>query len=250
MKNLLAAVLLISFSFFSNAQTATDFTIDDTNGNTLNLFTSLNQGNTVVVKFFTTWCSICNATAPQVQNLWEGYQSSPDNVLLWGIDRDNGETEQQVINYASMHSITYPEAAMGGSIASQYGVTYQPDYRIFCPDKTYYTTTNWNQVDGKVQQCLASVTSAEATNYDATLKLFPNPAENEVYLNFNLSESSEIEIVIYNQLGQEVKNIAYGQLESKDQTIKADLSGLSTGIYSLVLMQNETRFGVRSLMIR
>lgn len=242
--------LFLSAFTFTRAQEAPDFSIDDTDGNTLSLYSSLNQGNIVIVKFFTTWCSICNATAPQVQNLWEGYEASQHDILFWGIDRDNSESEQQVINYANNHGITYPEAAMGGSVASLYGVTYQPDYRIVCPDKTYYTTTNWNQVDSKVQQCLIALSTNEIKNEESTLKLFPNPANNQVLLNFNLEQDAEIKVMLYNQLGQEVKNIDYGLLKGENQTLTVDIAEFSSGVYSVVLTQDGNKTAVRSLVVR
>lgn len=249
MKKISTLIFAAFFSIIARAQTAPDFTITDINDNTLHLYSALDQGNIVVVKFFTTWCPICNNTAAQVQNLWEGYENSGQDILVWGIDRDNSESEQLVIDYSNNHSITYPEAAMGGSVASQYGVTYQPDYRIICPDRSYHTTTNWNMVDSKVQECLALLTADEMENEKAKLKLFPNPAQNEVYLNFNLEKSSDISLSLYNQLGQEVKTFAQGILEVGEQTLKLDLTGISSGVYSAVLFENEAKIATRKLVI-
>ncbi len=249
MKKIFTLVFASIFSVSVNAQVAPDFTITDINDNTLQLYTALNQGNIVVVKFFTTWCSICNNTAPQVQNLWEGYESSGQDILLWGINRDNNESEQQVINYSNSHGITYPEAAMGGSVAALYGVTYQPDYRIICPDRSYHTTTNWNQVDSKVQACQALLSANDLKNQSAQIKLFPNPAQREAYLNFSLKENSEISIALYNQLGQEVKTYKKGLLESGEQTLSLDLAGISAGVYSVVVNKNDSRIATRKLVI-
>lgn len=249
MKKILTLVLAAFFSISSQAQTAPDFTITDVDDNTLDLYQALDQGNIVVVKFFTTWCSVCNATAPQVQNLWEGYQVQ-GNILLWGIDRDNNETEQQVINYSNNHSITYPEAAMGGSIASLYGVTYQPDYRIICPDKSFHTTTNWNVVDSKVQECQSLLSANDIDNGKAQLKLFPNPAQDEAHLNFNLENNTEVSISLFNQLGQQVKTFNQGILNSGEQTLTLDLASISAGVYSLVLFENANKTATRKLVIK
>lgn len=249
MKKILTLVFATLFAVSSQAQVAPDFTITDINNNTLNLYSSLNQGNIVIVKFFTTWCSVCNATAPQVQGLWEGYENSSQNILMWGIDRDNNETEQQVINYSNTHGITYPEAAMGGSVASQYGVTYQPDYRIICPDKSFHTTTSWNQVDAKVQACQSILSANEIENGFSVLKIFPNPANNEAFLNFSLDANTEISVSLFNQLGQEVKTYKQGVLEDGEQTVQVDLTGVSAGVYAIGLFKDGAQVATRKLVV-
>lgn len=156
MKNLFSLCICVAISVVVSAQDAPDFTITDIDGNTRHLYTELNSGNTVVLKFFTNWCSICNATADEVQALWESYQMNGDDVVFWALNRDQNETNAHATTYRDNHSLTFPVIGEAYAVAQAYGVVYQPEYYIICPDRSYVMKTSYSQVDGPVQTCLAS----------------------------------------------------------------------------------------------
>jgi peroxiredoxin len=67
------ALLFVAFTFSATAQTASDFTVTDIDGNSRNLFSELDGDNIVVLKFFTNWCSICNNTASDVVAIYNDH---------------------------------------------------------------------------------------------------------------------------------------------------------------------------------
>lgn len=73
------------------------------------------------------------------------------------------------------------------------------------------------------------------------LKFYPNPAQNEVFLNYSLTETSDVNIKIFDQLGREQKSIGIGSL-SGSNTLNIRTEDLSNGLYILqVQLGNEIR---------
>ena len=65
--------------------------------------------------------------------------------------------------------------------------------------------------------------------------LYPNPTNNTVTINLDLSEDTQINATVYDQNGKEIKTISYGLLGTGLQSITVDVSNLSTGTYFLRL---------------
>ena len=79
----------------------------------------------------------------------------------------------------------------------------------------------------------APVSVKENTLSDVDFVVFPNPAQNSVYVRLNDVSIKSGEIVIYNALGQQVNDKALTWNSSKEETVS--LSGLASGIYYLKL---------------
>ena len=101
-------LLLLVFSLTANAQTATNVNIDDVEGINRDLFTELDAGNVVVLKFFTDWCGICHNTADEVVAIYSGFQTNGDPVVFWALDRDANETNADAISYRNSEMIPFP----------------------------------------------------------------------------------------------------------------------------------------------
>jgi len=158
MKHALLLVALLA-SHSVQGQDAPDFTITDIDGQSHNLYAALDAGNTVVLKFFTNWCPICNNTAEDVEALWQGYQAAGDDVLIWALDRDANETNAHANTYRDNNGLTFPVIGEANSVAQLYGVLYQPEYYIVCPDRSFIQKVSYTEVDAPVQACLAQTTS-------------------------------------------------------------------------------------------
>lgn len=80
--------------------------------------------------------------------------------------------------------------------------------------------------------------------------VFPNPANYEFSLKFNLGEKSNVTVVLIDALGREVRN--FGRINQLyDAQIEHYLidSGLPNGRY-FIKVQTSSRFFVKSLIIR
>ncbi len=78
------------------------------------------------------------------------------------------------------------------------------------------------------------------------LQAMPNPASSSVQLQFNLKQSSKVEIAVMDMLGRVVTQIPDQQLTNGEQSIQVDLSDLKNGMY---IIQLRTQEGAAQLKI-
>ena len=123
---------------------ATDFTAVDVNGNTVNLFSLLAQGKTVVLDFFTTWCppSIQMDNAGFLQD-WYAHMGPAglDHIRLVSIEiEDTATVNGSLARF--LEDASWPFIATGGSaIMQQYAALdlyngFVPTLVMICPDRT------------------------------------------------------------------------------------------------------------------
>ena len=63
-----------------------------------------------------------------------------------------------------------------------------------------------------------------------TMDIYPNPANDNTYINLNLTDNSEVSIYIYNAVGQLVKTINTN-LQSGENYVAVETSALKAGMY-------------------
>lgn len=78
-------------------------------------------------------------------------------------------------------------------------------------------------------QIFAGVNEIEAENI--TVKNYPNPVVDATTFEFDLEEATNVNITIYNMLGQEVYSKNYGKYNVGTHKISANLSNLNSGMY-------------------
>lgn len=88
--------------------------------------------------------------------------------------------------------------------------------------------------------------SALKTN---SLSVYPNPANNNVYVNFDLKSSANVNITISNMVGQTVMNVANLNNVNGMQSVNVDVKDLNAGVYFVnVNVNNEIK--VQKLVIQ
>jgi hypothetical protein len=71
-----------------------------------------------------------------------------------------------------------------------------------------------------------------------TVRAFPNPATDKIYINFNNAQSAQYQFKIYNLLGIEVLGKTY-QIPGKQFETELDISRLNAGTYFYSLLNNQ-----------
>ncbi len=143
-------LLLLALTFTLNvfAQTAPNFTITTSGGQTKKLYEDyLDLNKTVVLKLFFTQCPPCQQIAPAVENLyqqWGGGNGEVEFISL-AIYTNSGNTNAGVAAFKTQYGTTFPGAGYdGGSVAaaqpytsSQFG-TFEgtPTFVVIAPNKT------------------------------------------------------------------------------------------------------------------
>jgi hypothetical protein len=87
-----------------------------------------------------------------------------------------------------------------------------------------------------------ATTGIETSSLITGVSIFPNPATDNSNVQLNLAEASDVTIEIFNMLGAKVGSYNYTSQSNGAHTYNVDLSGLSTGIYSVQVLAGESTF--------
>ena len=165
MKSILTLIFLGFFAISSFGQyppdfIAPDFTATDINGEEHNLYELLDQGKTVIIDVYATWCSPCWTFHSEhvLADIWEELgPNGTDEVYIFGIESDTSTDLDQLNGIGSgtlgnwVEGTPYPlidetEGSAGvGQIASSYQVAAYPTILFICPSRKV-TSVNWQSV--------------------------------------------------------------------------------------------------------
>jgi len=107
------------------------------------------------------------------------------------------------------------------------------------------SSTNMSVSFSQVSYCISggsqarSIPSTSDVNdsLGKTIKIYPNPAANELFIEFRALNEESVNISLFNINGQIVRNVDLKDGYSKNQ--KLDLNDLSEGIYLLRMLDTE-----------
>jgi len=244
----LILLLFFTFSLFLlHSQTdlteAVDFQVKAVSGETIKLFSLLDdQSKIVVIDFFSTTCGPCQDYAPDFQNAYEIFDSNNGNVFFMGINTNNDNEE--VIEFDSIFGLTYPSVSGlqggGDNVYDAYNIMAYPTVIVITPDHQIVEQSIWppteeNIINAVFAQGGLMVGNQELKKENANMKVFPNPVVDNAYLSINSFIESSIKYKLIDQFGRSVFiskkiNIAQGlnQIE-----LPVDL--LNNGIYFVMI---------------
>lgn len=96
---------------------AIDFTLDDLDGNRVNL-TDFN-GQPIIINFWATWCAPCRVEMPELQRAFEKYRDQ--QLVILALDQDEPSDVARAFFYDEMGLSFTPLLDQGSSVSSQYG---------------------------------------------------------------------------------------------------------------------------------
>lgn len=94
---------------------------------------------------------------------------------------------------------------------------------------------NTGLLDGDNTYTPATSSIKEKKDALSKLSTFPNPASNNLNVQYALSKNAKVSIKIYDMSGRKVYTKAKSRLQQGNYLQKIDISGLEKGIYSLTL---------------
>jgi hypothetical protein len=74
-----------------------------------------------------------------------------------------------------------------------------------------------------------------------TITNYPNPFNGETKIDFNMSKSANVSLVVNSLTGQQVSNVNYGVMGAGVQTITFDASNLTSGVYFFTLTTGDQK---------
>jgi len=213
-----------------------DFTHTDIQGNSHHLYDYLDDGKIVLIDIFATWCPNCVASIPGVEEIWELHGPNGDNtIVILGFERDPGTNNES--SFVAIQGIEHPVIAEAHETVLSWGITYQPNYFVICPDRTYDIKIggiggNPTAILNLVEQCSTVTTLAETHSQEEILISI-----NQGQLNIENAGTVNYPWFICDINGRRVlENIAI-----KGNSV-ASLATLRSGVYVLVINGKSHKF--------
>ena len=261
MKSFLLLLVIFVFAIKPalSQSTAADFTANDCNGNSLNLFSELNSGKVVVLS----WVMPCGACINDARGAYDAAQtfatSHPGKVVYYMAD-DFGNTNCSTLStWANANGIK-PNVTLFGNAGvaideNNYGGTGMPHVVVIGPDKKIYFNVrngsgNFNAIKEAISLAITSTGIGEVESPATKLAVYPNPATDILTIKYELPSLSETRFTILNSLGQIISTEHAAGIQSGEQEIKLDVSTLNNGVYCLRLNTGNSEQVVRFIVSR
>ena len=233
--------------------TAVDFTVITVHGDTINLFDILDNGQHVLVDFFFTTCGPCIASVPDLNILYNDYGCNTGDVFMVSID--NGDTDQEVLNYELQHGAQLPAASGieggGNAVITAYGITAYPTIILIAPNRQIIEQDIWpfSAAIGAAAFLSAGINNAacpavgiEESDVFTELIAYPNPVSEQLNIGFELIDNSVVQFEILDASGKLVQSEMSRLYTAGQHTEYVNTSDIATGMYFLnVLVDGKVR---------
>ena len=243
---LLLLILFLSFSKAGESQTiAQDWTKDDCNGVSHNLFSELDSGYVIMLEFVMQ-CGTCIAAAADLNTIYNDFEiSNPGRLKYYMIDYSSGFSCDTMTAWA--HGINCTFFLDGSHEVAYYGGFGMPtivilggvNHSVFYNSLGFNPTFDIQYIRDAID--LALVTSGVPENAAIhSLSFFPNPAGENVRINYSLTKSSDVRMVVLDVSGRIVLSLSLGNNSAGENSFQLETSMLSKGFYTLRFLSEES----------
>jgi len=238
MKTKLITLIILLSSFGAFSQTATNFICNDCTGMSHNLFDELDSGK-VVILCWVMPCASCIGPTKTTYNVVQSFNlSHPDRVKMYICD-DYANTNCSSLNsWCTQNGLTNATKFSNSAIKmSDYGSNGMPKIVVVgnYTHQVYYNTNNTVNVDLLTNAITTALEDFSVSMSDPLqandIKIYPNPANNEVSLNITSEKSGSCELIIFNNSGKQVAQPGSYNLKQGENTISFSSRDLKNGIY-------------------
>ncbi len=213
MRHILTIILLLGFlSAFSQA---TDFTTDDCNGITHNLFDSLDAGNVIVIAWVMP-CGPCVTYSLPAYSAVQSFNTShPNQVDFYLVDDYANTTCPSLINWGIANNMSLNTTFSSADISmTDYGTPGMPKVVVLGGQNHHiYFNENENKINfldvqTAINNALNDLTSFTSDlSYGFALDVFPNPVKDIVQVSYFLDRNEEVVFEIIDLSGKIMKTI-------------------------------------------
>jgi hypothetical protein len=231
---------------------ATDFNANDCDGNNHQLFSELDAGKVIVIAWVMP-CATCITDPLSAFYDVQSYDSSHPGQVLFYMADDYANTscsslESWAANNGMSNCIKFSDAAVN---MGDYGIPGMPKIVVLgsSSHKVYFNQNSGSLgISTAIDEALDDIANGlvENANFNLNINTFPNPANNQLTVSYELKQPSNIDLEIYNLLGARVisfkKNNSTGAGKYSE---KIDVSNLSNGTYFLKINSNQKNHTIK-----
>ncbi len=263
MKKIYSLLVGLTVCLAAQAQTPPDFTATDTDGNTLNLYSTLASGKSIMLDFFFTTCPPCIANVPNIEHIYQQFGAGSGDFDIWAINDRN--TDAQLVAYNAQYGVTNPSVSgtEGGGLAvvNSYSGTYNftgfPTYAVICSDQSvtwdiWPISTNAPEIKAALENNCGLVESPAGINdveKVAITAVYPNPSVEYATVAYKLDDRSLITIEVFNILGDLIKTVSPGYINAGQKETLLNVRDLTPGNYFIKLSINNEFSDVMKLNV-
>lgn len=242
MKQFCLFLFLLCGVITAGAQTATNFTCNDCQGNQHDLFSELNSGKVIVICWVMP-CSSCIPPAKTTYNVVKGFQDNYSGRVFFYMVDDYADTQCSSLNswgasnlmQESSYSLRFSNSAIN---MLDYGDAGMPKVVVLGgSDHDIYYNANNTVSATDIQNAINSALSASSVNNPASgsniIYLQPALSDKETVLVINSRSAGNARVELFNVTGSKVATVFSGKIYSKENNIPIGTSGLSNGLYFL-----------------
>ncbi len=242
MKHKLFFVIALMFVFtISKAQqTAMQFSGVDCNNNPVDLFADLNAGKAVVLFYYMPNCGSCPPPAMKIQTMANNIMNTfPGAVTAYAFPFQNSTTCTYSNSWVANNGLSlYMPMDSGAAQVAYYGGFGMPTVVLLggIDHHVMFSTQNWTTSDTTIMRdsilgMLAQVGMNDLNNTISSVNVFPNPANDKVQVEMNLSQAVTIKVELVNILGEVVTVVYNNNAPSGLLKAQVETNALSNGIY-------------------
>ena len=240
-KILLASLfLLISIEFINGQTYATNFTEDDCNGVTHDLFNELDAGNIIVISWIMP-CGPCATYSYPAYDAVQSFSSSHPGKVHFYIADDYANTSCVILNnFATNYNMPNSTIFSNANITmTDYGVDGMPKVVVLAGSNhlVYLNKNddkiNYSNVHTAISDAIADGVSLINEQEENAFEIitFPNPAKKTLTISYSTTEKKEVKIELIDIIGKsKVLKKTFNQY-SGTHTERFNLSSIKNGIY-------------------
>lgn len=223
--------------------TATDFAVEDCDAVSRTLYSELDAGKVIVIAFVMP-CGSCIGPALEAYNTAKDYESTNPGKVLFYLADDHGNTSCATLkpwatNNGMADAITISNADVN---MSDYGTSGMPKIVVAGGGSSHEIFFNKNnsmtasELQTAIDEAMSSTTGIkENAALSIDMNMYPNPVIENAKLSYNLPNSADVKIEVYNMIGKKVKELTKtNQLLGKHE-VDIDFESYANGVYFVKL---------------
>lgn len=180
---------------------------------------------------------------------WDPYgfpEEEVSNIEIYGFKIDAGlfQEEPSGNRYNTLIHFTYPNNI---SIHDMNFANGQWDaIRLTSQDTIHINSTTYNNL---IEKCgHDAISFVGVIGLDASVSVYPNPSSSEQTLSFNLENSADLQIGLYDLRGRLIVNVFDGNMRSGNTKINVSVKGIQAGVYFYTVILNDKTKQIKTII--
>ncbi len=233
--------------------TGLDWTKTDCGGTNHHLFAELDNGKVTLIEYFEVGCSSCIFAGNYLDAIYSDYlASNPNRVNFYAMPYNAAPTCTDAQSWKNNNGFSCTTFTDGSADISYYGGMGMPTIVVLggLTHHVYYKKLGFVAGDdptirSAIDVALANSGVPENTASMNAISAYPNPSASTVTINYSLRAAGNVDMVIYNILGEKMKSIDLGRQQAGENKYLLNTKSFAKGIYVLQLNTGSKREVIR-----